>query len=158
MREPPSPPAKVAPSPLQLEMARIAKYVTYGVTGLTLIVLVITVQSALPITAALLFAVGFACSLIPQGLPAEVNTAFGSTHVICTDKTGTLTKNEMTVTELVVAPSTDAPTWPIFGDPTEGALLVVAVKPCDVRTRTTISHASEARLNQPTGAAWPSRS
>jgi Ca2+-transporting ATPase len=190
--------AKVVPSPLQLEMARIAKYVTYGVTGLTLIVLVITVQSSLPITAALLFAVGFACALIPQGLPAEVNTALasaasslarrkvlvkklsavetlGATHVICTDKTGTLTKNEMTVTELVVAgvafaatgigyeptgavtpvtpsddttaqvrdflavgvlasnaklvaPSTDAPTWRIFGDPTEGALLVVAVK------------------------------
>ena len=158
MPEPPSPPAKVAPSPLHLEMARIAKYVTYGVTGLTLIVLVITVQFALPITAALLFAVGFACSLIPQGLPAEVNTALGSTHVICTDKIGVLTKNEMTVTELVAAPSTDAPTWRIFDDPTEGALLVVAVRSDDVRTRTTISHASEARLSQPTRAAWPCRS
>ncbi len=190
--------ATVAPSPLQREMTRIATYVTYGVTVLTLIVLVIAVQSDLPITVALLFAVGFACALIPQGLPAEVNTALasaastlakqrvlvkklsavetlGSTHVICTDKTGTLTKNEMTVTELVVAgvpctvsgigyeptgtinpaptsagatarlhdflsvgvlasnaklvpPSADAATWRIFGDPTEGALLVAAAK------------------------------
>lgn len=190
--------AKVVPSPLQLEMARIAKYVTYGVTVLTLIVLVIAVQADMPITVALLFAVGFACALIPQGLPAEVNTALataastlarqqvlvkklssvetlGSTHIICTDKTGTLTKNEMTVTELVVAgvahhvtgigyeptgtfepdtstasatarlheflavgvlasnaklapPSGDVTTWRIFGDPTEGALLVAAAK------------------------------
>jgi len=190
--------AKRTASPLQLEMARIAKYVTYGVTVLTAVVLVIAVQSDLPLTAALLFAVGFACALIPQGLPAEVNTALssaakmlagqnvlvkklsavetlGATHVICTDKTGTLTKNEMTVTELVVAgvpydvtgigyeptgtfspsvasasatarlreflavgvlssnaklapPAGDVATWRIFGDPTEGALLVVAAK------------------------------
>lgn len=216
--------AKPTPSPLQLEMARIAKYVTYGVTVLTIIVLIIAVQSDLPLTVALLFAVGFACALIPQGLPAEVNTALasaastlarqnvlvkklsavetlGATHMICTDKTGTLTKNEMTVTEVVVAgeqfdvtgigyepvgvftpaatlgstvapapasatasasapasapaaasasataplheflavgvlasnaklapPSGDVSTWRIFGDPTEGALLVVAAK------------------------------
>ncbi len=190
--------AAPTPSPLQLEMARIAKYVTYGVSVLTIIVLIIALQSALPLTVALLFAVGFACALIPQGLPAEVNTALasaasllarknvlvkklsavetlGATHVICTDKTGTLTKNEMTVTEIVVAgtayavtgigyepvgtvtpapatagdearlrefvsagvlasnaklvpPSGDITTWRIFGDPTEGALLVAAVK------------------------------
>ncbi|MEO6533821.1 MAG: cation-transporting P-type ATPase [Pseudolysinimonas sp.] len=190
--------AKPTPSPLQLEMAKIAKYVTYGVAVLTLVVLVIAVQSDLPLKVALLFAVGFACALIPQGLPAEVNTALasaagmlarqnvlvkklsavetlGATHVICTDKTGTLTKNEMTVTELVVAgvpyqvtgigyeptgtfapavkagaatkrlhdfltvgvlasnarlvpPAGDVATWRILGDPTEGALLVVASK------------------------------
>jgi len=190
--------AKPTPSPLQLEMARIAKYVTYGVSVLTIIVLIIAVNSDLPLTAALLFSVGFACALIPQGLPAEVNTALasaartlasqnvlvkklsavetlGATHVICTDKTGTLTKNEMTVTELVaggvpydvagigyeptgvltpavepesatarlheflavgvlasnaklVPPTDEVQTWRIFGDPTEGALLVVAAK------------------------------
>ncbi|MEO8527554.1 MAG: cation-transporting P-type ATPase [Pseudolysinimonas sp.] len=190
--------AKPTPSPLQLEMAKIAKYVTYGVAILTIVVLIIAVQSDLPLKVALLFAVGFACALIPQGLPAEVNTALasaagmlarqnvlvkklsavetlGATHVICTDKTGTLTKNEMTVTELDVAgvpylvtgigyepkgrfapavksgaattrlreflivgvlasnarltpPAGDVATWRILGDPTEGALLVVAQK------------------------------
>lgn len=190
--------ADLAPSPLQRETARIAKYVTYGVTALTLVVFIIATQSSLSVPVALLFAVGFACALIPQGLPAEVNTALasaasrlakahvlvkklssvetlGSTHVICTDKTGTLTQNEMTVTELVVGgeqyavtgigyeptgtflptprsasasaslhsflatgvlasnaklvpPTGDVRSWRVFGDPTEGALLVAAAK------------------------------
>ncbi len=184
-------------SPLQLETSNIAKYVSYAVAAISVVVLIIAVQSDLPFKEAMLFAVGFACALIPQGLPAEVNTALaaaaavlakqnalvkrlssvetlGATHVICTDKTGTLTKNEMTVTELMVggrqyrasgigydpegeilpkatgashqrlidflevgalasnahlvAPTGADAAWRILGDPTEGALLVLARK------------------------------
>jgi Ca2+-transporting ATPase len=113
-------------SPLQREMGHIGQIITYAAVALSLALLVFAVWGDLPFREAVLFAVGFASAVIPQGLPAEVNTALaqaaaalakqnalvkrlsavetlGSTEVICTDKTGTLTKNEMTVTELVVA-------------------------------------------------------
>jgi Ca2+-transporting ATPase len=194
--------APQSPSPLQRETQRLGKVVTYAAVVLSLVLLVVAVWAKLPFREAVLFAVGFASAVIPQGLPAEVNTALadaaaalakrkalvkrlsavetlGSTQVICTDKTGTLTKNEMTVTELVVggaeyvvhgigyepvgdiepvrqtasvdtaerdrlvqflragalasnarllAPDEGHAGWHILGDPTEGALLVVAAK------------------------------
>lgn len=112
-------------SPLQKEVRHIATYVTYGVAILCTILLAVAIKINLPIKDALLFAVGVASSLIPQGLPAEVNTSLaqaagklarakalvkklsavetlGATRVICTDKTGTLTKNQMTVESIVV--------------------------------------------------------
>lgn len=112
-------------SPMQREMATIARIVGSIVVLLTLGLFIYAVLVAMSLRAAVLFAVGLAAALIPQGLPAEVSTSLaqasavlarhkalvkrlnavetlGATHVICTDKTGTLTRNEMTVVEAVI--------------------------------------------------------
>ncbi len=116
-------------SPLQKEMNNIATQVTRGTMILCVILLPIAISAGLAIKDAFLFAIGIASSLIPQGLPAEINTALaqaanklvrakalvkklsaveglGATNIICTDKTGTLTKNQMTVEQLLVGRQT----------------------------------------------------
>lgn len=112
-------------SPLQREMNNIATKVTWGTMVLCVLLLPIAIAGNLAIKEAVLFAIGIASSLIPQGLPAEINTALagaatrlararalvkklsavetlGATNVILTDKTGTLTRNQMTVEELLI--------------------------------------------------------
>ena len=114
-----------SPGPLQKEMATITKTVGLTVVAITAVLLVVAVGASMSFLSALLFAVGLAAALIPQGLPAEVNTALagasaalarqdaivknlssvetlGSASVVCSDKTGTLTRNEMTVTGAVI--------------------------------------------------------
>ncbi|HSX29937.1 MAG TPA: cation-transporting P-type ATPase [Candidatus Saccharimonadales bacterium] len=116
-------------SPLQKEMNNIAGKVTQGTIILCLILLPVAINSGLPFKDALLFAIGIACALIPNGLPAAISTSLaraagklakakalvkklsavetlGATSIICTDKTGTLTQNQMTVEELLIGRAT----------------------------------------------------
>lgn len=112
-------------SPLQKEMSHIAKRVTQGTLVLCVILMPIAISTGMNINEALLFAIAIAASIIPQGLPAEISTSLaqaanklslsgalvkklsavetlGATTIICTDKTGTLTKNQMTVEKLLI--------------------------------------------------------
>ena len=112
-------------SPLQKELNNIATRVTQGAFVLCAVLLPIAIKTGLSNKDAFLFAIGIASSIIPQGLPAEINTALahaanklakaralvkklsavetlGATSIICTDKTGTLTKNEMTVEKILL--------------------------------------------------------
>ncbi len=115
-------------SPLQKELNNIAKRVTQGTVVLCAVLLPVAIKTGLSNKDAFLFAIGIASSIIPQGLPAEINTTLaqaakklakaralikklsavetlGATSIICTDKTGTLTKNEMTVEKLLIGKS-----------------------------------------------------
>lgn len=112
-------------SPLQKEMNNVATRVTQGTMILCAVLLPVAIQAGLPFKDAFLFAIGIASSLVPQGLPAEINTslaraaaklararalvkklsaveALGATSTILTDKTGTLTKNQMTVEQILI--------------------------------------------------------
>ena len=112
-----------AMSPLQMELNILAKWLTAVVVLLSGVLFFVGVQQGFTVVNSLIYALGIAVASVPQALPAQVTVALsaaskrladrkvvvknlpsvetlGSTSVICTDKTGTLTKNEMTVTGL----------------------------------------------------------
>jgi Ca2+-transporting ATPase len=117
-------------SPLQVELDAIGRRIARVAAGICLVVfLLIVVRYDLTLTSlkdAFLFAIALAVAIVPEGLPATVTIGLafgmrkmarenaiirklsavetlGCTTVICTDKTGTLTKNEMTVRAVYAA-------------------------------------------------------
>jgi P-type Ca2+ transporter type 2C len=112
-------------SPLQKELNNMAKKVTYITLTVGVILFFLGILLHFSLREAFLFALGIAAACVPEGLPAQVSVALslaagrlaakkavvkklsavetlGSTHIICTDKTGTLTTNEMTVQKLLI--------------------------------------------------------
>jgi Ca2+-transporting ATPase len=208
--------AERAETPLQRRLEQFGYTLLWLALGVVTVVFVLGYLRGEPAVLMLLTAVSLAVAAVPEGLPAVVTITLalgvtrmvkrhalirklpavetlGSATVICSDKTGTLTKNEMTVTRLFAGdrvfevtgegyepvgeirvvdgqwstvnsdaafpeysvPLTPNPsclplglrdlltaavlcngamlrqeegTWRILGDPTEGALLVVAAK------------------------------
>ena len=192
---------KEADSPLQKEIALTAKYdfIIAVVVGTVFFVVSYGILHA-SVQASFLFMIGVMVACVPEGLQVTVSSALainvlkmvkqhvlvkrlsavqtlGSVTVICTDKTGTITKGEMTVNKLWVkdriievsglgympagdftingqplkegetksldklleiaalcnGAKIDPPTdrnknWSVIGDPTDGALLVAALK------------------------------
>lgn len=112
------------PSPMETEIAAAAKidFILAMVVGSVLLVVALT-WLRLPLDTGILFMIGVMVSLVPEALQLTVSSALaisslqmarenvlvkrlsavqtlGSVSVICTDKTGTITKGELTVRKL----------------------------------------------------------
>lgn len=191
------------PTPLQKHLAKIGRVLVIICLILVGLIFLLGLLRGHPLLEALLSSVSLAVAAVPEGLPAVVTTALalglqrmvkrnalirklpsvetlGCVSVICSDKTGTLTRNEMTVREVSAGGShfrvtgagyspqgeffrsTDEQSqpinakaendlhavlrigaycsraqvqqaesegnWQVIGDPTEGALVVLAMK------------------------------
>lgn len=180
-------------TPFQKKLNTFSKYISLGITLIAIIIFLIGVLTGKTMSIMLITAIALAVAAIPEGLPAIITISLtlgvqrmvkrhvlirrlpavetlGSINVICTDKTGTLTCNEMTVTKIFANDKTYTITGtgyksagsfyhqsqkinleelhlllkigalcndtiltlnskePYFGDPTEAALLISALK------------------------------
>ena len=182
-------------TPLQENLDRLGGTLAKAALAVVALVVVIGLARGLPALEMFMFGIALAVAVVPEALPAVVTISLaigvrrmvkrnalvrrlpivetlGSTSVICSDKTGTLTKNEMTVRRVFVndrvldlsgtgydptgailegGRAIDAPAavrallraatlasdarliardgrHHIEGDPTEGALVVAAIK------------------------------
>ncbi|MEZ0275928.1 MAG: cation-translocating P-type ATPase, partial [Roseimicrobium sp.] len=192
--------AKDSQTPLEQRLAEFGRWLTVGAVVLFIGILILGYLRGLPFVDIFMVAVSQMVSVVPEGLQVAMTIGLavgmqrmarrhalvrrlaavetlGSTTIICTDKTGTLTRNEMTVTTLMlrdgrrievtgsgyspegklmegsqpvteddyilqelveagalcndarlVPPDAQDSRWRVLGDPTEAALLVLALK------------------------------
>lgn len=114
---------EVQETPLQRRLEQLGKILIYMALGLTVVVVLLGILQGQPANSMFFAGVSLAVAAIPEGLPAIVTIALalgvqrmikrkaivrklpsvetlGCATVICSDKTGTLTQNKMTVTRL----------------------------------------------------------
>ena len=174
---------KESPSPLNRQLAKTAKILSFAVLGIALVIFLVSVFAyKSDVMSAFMTAVAIAVAAIPEGLPAVVTIVLamgvqkmskrraivknlpsvetlGCCEVICSDKTGTLTLNRMTVRETycpggnekllntIMALCNDSVKTKdgLAGDPTETALVAYAELQGDDFDRLT---AANPRINE----------
>jgi magnesium-transporting ATPase (P-type) len=203
--------AKELPTPLERRILQFGHYIIIASVAMFCTVMAIGLLRGLPVTQIVMVGISQLVGMIPEGLPVAMTIALavgvqrmarrqavvrrlaavetlGSTTVICSDKTGTLTRNEMTVIAIalpdgreltvsgagyaptgtflddgrvmdpipadiralveagvlcndaqLVGPDDSTPQWKPIGDPTEVALVTLAIKagiiPAELRAR-----------------------
>jgi Ca2+-transporting ATPase len=113
------------PTPLQKQMDRLTKYLSFGAIGLALLLLPIGIFEGKELYPLFLLTISIGVAAIPESLPAIITIALslgtnrmakknaivrklssietiGAVQVVLTDKTGTLTQNNMRVKEAIV--------------------------------------------------------
>ncbi len=163
----------ITETPLKKKLNKIGQVLSILGIIVSILIFIIGLIRGKDLISILMIAVSLAISVIPEGLPATVTVVMaigvqrmakkkalvkqlpavetlGSATVICTDKTGTLTENKMTVTKYftaenivegkenkltdkfincgVLCNNASKVNDKIEGDPTEGALLTFAEK------------------------------
>jgi len=114
---------KESQTPLQVKMAEMSKFLTIAILITCVVVFSVGALRGREYLEMFLTAVSLAVAAIPEGLPAVITIVLamgvqkmakqnaiirklsavetlGCTQIICSDKTGTLTQNKMTVTEV----------------------------------------------------------
>jgi Ca2+-transporting ATPase len=112
-------------TPLQKKLAELGKYLGIGALIVCAVMFVVGVLQKRDLFEMLLISISLAVAAIPEGLPAIVTIVLamgvqkmikknaivrklpavetlGSVNIICSDKTGTLTQNKMTVTKFYI--------------------------------------------------------
>lgn len=116
---------EVLTTPLVEQMDKFAKYLTFFILSFSLLIfLIVHFVKGLPFNEAFMAVIGLFVAAIPEGLPAVLTITLavgiqamakrnaivrqlpaietiGSVSIICSDKTGTLTQNEMMVSSVV---------------------------------------------------------
>ncbi|MGC0372954.1 cation-translocating P-type ATPase [Streptomyces sp. SAI-229] len=110
-------------TPLQLQVASMARRVAGAALAIGALMFAVRLPTGDSVVTLFVFALGVMVALVPEGLPATLSVslsigvrrmarrhalikqllaveALGSTTVVCTDKTGTLTQAGMTVTQV----------------------------------------------------------
>jgi magnesium-transporting ATPase (P-type) len=115
--------AREPQTPLEVRIGALGRYLVYAAIALFFAVMALGLARGLPFSEVLMVAISQMVSVIPEGLPVAMTIALavgmqrmasrgavirrlsavetlGSINIICTDKTGTLTRNEMTVSAI----------------------------------------------------------
>lgn len=145
------------PTPLELKINEISKKLTYLIFLIIIFIFIFCVIKQYKLMETIMLCVSVAVAAIPEGLPAVISITLsngaslmakkktivknmsaietlGSTDVICTDKTGTITENKMTVDSIYASNKTMLKkiallcnnvivSDTLIGDPTETSLI-----------------------------------